>query len=440
MPDIPVSRWLRPNLGLKRWLSLLFLGLLLFSTGMALTLLHLFRVPDLPAYPLLQRGWFIIVLISTGILLTVIALRRLLDTLLAPYRRQQQGDLVEIVAEHNRRGRGIKFVAIGGGTGLPASLIGIKQHTTNITAIVTVADDGGSSGRLRRDMGVLPPGDLRNNIAALADDDSLLTRLFQYRFQGGDLDGHSFGNLFIAALTSIVEADSQNQQNSLAEALVEVERVLNIRGRVIPSTLDDVHLTASVQLHGSSRSIKVRGESQIGHVDGKLEQIALVPADAKAYSPGVRAILEADMIVIGPGSLYTSILPNLMVRGIADALRATDAYKIYVCNVATQPVETEGYSVAEHVMALEQHIGRGVFQAVLANNHFPQENAGENTHYVTAIPENHEIRQRYEIHYTDLTDTERPWRHDPYKLATALLKIGNAEAQITTRQSTSEND
>lgn len=199
---------------------------------------------------------------------------------------------------------------------------------------------------------------------------------------------------------------------------------------MIPSTLDDVHLTASIQLHGSSRSIKVRGESQIGQVDGTLEHIELQPADARAYAPGVRAILDADMIVIGPGSLYTSILPNLLVSGIADALRATDAYKIYVCNVATQPVETEGYSVAEHVMALEKHIGRGVFQAVLANDHFPQENAGENTHYVTAIPENHEIRQRYEIHYTDLTDAARPWRHDPCKLTAALLKIGNTEAGI----------
>jgi uncharacterized cofD-like protein len=269
----------------------------------------------------------------------------------------------------------------------------------------------------------LPPGDLRNNIAALSDEGSILTRLFQYRFKGGDLEGHSFGNLFIAALANIVAEERGNGHNSLAEALTEVERVLNIQGRVLPSTLDDVGLTAAVRLANSSRVIKVRGESQIEELDGSLETIALEPENAAAYPPSVQAILEAEVIVIGPGSLYTSILPNLMVKGIADALRAANAFKIYVCNVATQPVETAGYTVAEHVMALEQHIGRGVFQAVIANNVYPEENAGENTLYVRPAPEHHEILQRYEFYYTDLTDKARPWRHDTHKLAAAILQL-----------------
>src|SRR5690606_31210776 len=183
---------------------------------------------------------------------------------------------------------------------LPASLRGMKQFTSNITAVVTVADDGGSSGRLRRDLGVLPPGDLRNNIAALADEESLLTQLFQYRFKEGDLEGHSFGNLFIAALANIVAEQRGNGHNSLAEALVEVERVLNIQGRVLPSTLDDVILTASLRLANSTRTIKVRGESQIGEVEGSLDTIELLPEDALAYPPSVQAILEAELIVIGP--------------------------------------------------------------------------------------------------------------------------------------------
>ncbi|MEL7436842.1 MAG: gluconeogenesis factor YvcK family protein, partial [Chloroflexota bacterium] len=306
-------------------------------------------------------------------------IRQIIRALLAPYRLRQQGDVIEHVMDFNRRKRGFKFVALGGGTGLPASLRGMKKHTSNITAVVTVADDGGSSGRLRRDLGVLPPGDIRNNIAALADEDSLLTQLFQYRFQDGDLKGHSFGNLFIASLSNIVQTQRGNGHSSLAEALVEVERVLNIQGRVLPSTLNDVTLLGTLNLHGSSRKLKVRGESKLEDVNGVLASIAIEPANALAYPPSVQAILDADVIVIGPGSLYTSILPNLMVKGIADALRATDALIIYVCNVATQPVETEGYTVAEHVMALEKHIGRGVFQAVIANDYYPSENAGENT-------------------------------------------------------------
>jgi uncharacterized cofD-like protein len=427
MQQFPIMKWLRPNIGIKRWVFLALVGLILVGLSITIFALKFVNPTDFAELQSAFDWWLILVIFAIGCLVTVISLRRLLRNILAPYQRHQKGELIDMMVEHRRRKKGFKYVAIGGGTGLPASLRGMKLYTSNITAVVTVADDGGSSGRLRRDMGVPPPGDLRNNIAALADNESLLTQLFQYRFQGGDLAGHSFGNLFIAALADIVHEQSGNKRNSLAEALVEVERVLNIQGRVIPATLDEVNLGATVKLKGSTRTVKVRGESQIEEVDGSLDSIELFPPDVEAYEPSVQAILDADVIVIGPGSLYTSILPNLMVKGIANALRATNAYKIYVCNVATQPVETEGYSVAEHVMAMEKHIGRGVFQAVLANNVFPIENAGENTHYVPTASEHHEILQRYEVRYTDLTDAKRPWRHDPFKLAVAILESAKIE-------------
>ncbi|MBA3873835.1 MAG: YvcK family protein, partial [Anaerolineae bacterium] len=294
----------------------------------------------------------------------------------------------------------------------------LKPFTSNITAVVTVADDGGSSGRLRRELGVLPPGDLRNNIAALADDESLMTQLFQYRFGAGDLSGHAFGNLFISALAGVT--------GSIETALIETERVLNIQGSVLPATLEDVHLSATVRVAGKAQPLNIVGESKITEAGGKIEEIRLSPPDVQAYAESVQAILDAGLVVIGPGSLFTSILPNLLVKGIAEALRASNAYIVYVCNVATQSGETDGFTVAEHVMALERHIGRGIVQAVLANNAYPRLNAGV-TNYVQPAPEHHEILQRYEIRYVDLTDNERPWRHDPEKLVAAILQMSQEE-------------
>jgi len=340
--------------------------------------------------------------------------------LIAPYKTNNPTRISDAVYGQMRRRRGVKFVAIGGGTGLPSVLRAMKSFTGNLTAIVTVADDGGSSGRLRREMGVLPPGDLRNNIVALADDESLMARLFQYRFSEGDMSGHAFGNLFIAALSGVA--------GSLELALIETGRVLNIQGRVLPSTLSNVTLVADVRPPGKSRTLHVQGESKIAELGGQIERLSIEPQDAVALQESVQAILDADLIVIGPGSLYTSILPNLLVTGIADALRASRAYKVYVCNVATQPGETEGFNVADHVLVLEQYIGRGVFQAVLANNAQPVENAGENTRYVTTVSPHHEIAQRYEVRYCDLTDSQRPWRHDPLKLAQALLEMRGEES------------
>lgn len=420
-------KWGTPGLGIKRWVLLMLTGLLIAALGISAGLLKLTAYPGVSET---MRGinWLSILgLLMMGCLVAVLGTVRLARHLLAPYRRLQGGSVVEVITQHKRRHKGVRVVAVGGGTGLPNVLRGLKPFTSNITSVVTVADDGGSSGRLRRDLGVPPPGDLRNNIAALADDESLMTRLFQYRFTTGELEGHAFGNLFIAALAQVTRENGQHG-NELAEALTEVGRVLNIQGRVLPATLDDVTLSASIKMPDSKRLITIQGESHISDSGGDVQQVRLHPAQVNAYPESVQAILDADLLVIGPGSLYTSILPNLLVPGILEAVRLTHAYKIYICNVAMQPGETQGYNVADHVLGLERHIGRGVFQCVIANNAFPEANAGV-TRYVPLAPDQHEIHQRYEVRYTDLTDPERPWRHDPAKLAKAIMGLYNQERQ-----------
>jgi uncharacterized cofD-like protein len=253
----------------------------------------------------------------------------------------------------------LKITALGGGTGLAALLSGLKRHVggavSELTAIVAVTDDGGSSGRLRRDLGVLPPGDIRNCLAALADDSDLLTRLFQFRFESGEgLSGHSFGNLFLAALTELT--------GQLPQAILTAEEILNVRGKILPATL------ASVHLRGFGVSGKVfEGESLIGRSHERLARIELVPATPPPYPPALAAIAAADAILVGPGSLYTSLLPNLLIPGFAEALRAARAPVTLVLNLMTQPGETDGLGGLEHLAALEEHVGVGLIDAVLVH-------------------------------------------------------------------------
>jgi len=406
----------QPNLGISKWVLLFVISTILFvsgAMGVGFSLESLYNgITLLKNIPYIN--WIFVLMGGGGLCYSVY---RVYQVLVVPLRAKNI-DVGDTLVRH-QQSSGIKVVAIGGGTGLPSSLRAMKRKTTNITAIVTVADDGGSSGKLREELGVLPPGDLRNNIVALANDDSTLAKLFQYRFTTGSLSGHSFGNLFISVLSTVTEG-------GLEGALIETGRVLNIRGRVLPSTLEDVNLRAEIQLPGKNRTIQFLGESAIGDAGGRIHRLELVPSTAKAYHESVEAILEAELIVIGPGSLYTSILPNLLVSGIANALRATTAFIVYVCNIATQPGETDGYSVAEHVMAIEEHVGRGVFSAVLANNTTPPPPDNVITEYVNPIPANHQILQRYEVFYRDLTDDKRPWRHDPAKLSIALMDIYSA--------------
>jgi uncharacterized cofD-like protein len=316
-----------------------------------------------------------------------------------------------------------KIVAVGGGTGLSTLLRGLKAHTPHLTAIVTVADDGGSSGRLRRELGVLPPGDIRNCIAALADDEALITQLFQYRFgQGEGLNGHSFGNLFISALAGVT--------GSFERAVLEAGRVLAVRGRILPSTLDDVTLVADLRPgEGPARPgadlIRVQGESEIPKTGRPIERVFLRPDRARAYPEAVRAILEADLIVAGPGSLFTSVLPNLLVRDIQRAMWASRARRLYVCNVATQPGETDGFDVGQHVSALRRHVGGDLFHWVLANNNpvSSQEHPKLEPVAPHCPPD-----CGYQVIWADLIDRDSPWLHDPQRLAEEILALDFGQA------------
>ncbi|NTW44559.1 MAG: YvcK family protein, partial [Anaerolineaceae bacterium] len=306
-----------------------------------------------------------------------------------------------------------RVTVIGGGDGLATLLRGLRDYTSNLTAIVTVADDGGSSGRLRKSLGILPPGDIRNCLAALSNDEALLAQLFQYRFPNGSsgLEGHSFGNLFISALSEIT--------GSFEDAIAESGRVLSVSGRVLPSTLHDVRLVADVMLPYLVSEVRVEGESQIPESTGKVRRVWLEPIGPPAYPQAIQAILAADLIVTGPGSLFTSILPNLLVPDIADAIRASKALKLYVCNVATEPGETDQYSCQDHIRALENHAGGGLFDIAIVNNKFLG-NLPQNVDWV-CMGEGPE--ETYLIYQNDLIDQEFPWRHDGDKLAQVVVDL-----------------
>ena len=427
--------WFTLGIGVKRWLVILAIGAVIAGTGISALLIAVRRWGPLwrDGYSLvtlqfLPTGLRIFLPLLVGFIIMLLAIYRLSSNLVAPFRRPDENVAVSLF-RHSKRGRGPRIVAIGGGTGLPNLLRGLTEYTSNITAIITVADDGGSSGRLRRELGLIPPGDFRNNIAALARDEAFMTQLLQYRFgsrqsdqgensEGGDLAGHAFGNLLLAALAGIT--------GSFDEGLAAAGRVLAIRGRVLPSTLSNVILVAEVKVEGESGTKRVVGESLIPKSGGSIIQVYLDPAKPPAYPASVQAILQADLIVIGPGSLFTSILPNLLIPGILSALRKTSATKLFVCNLATQPGETDNYTVADHMVAISRHVSKDPSEdgfwidTVLANSNLtiPSDKGGGNTQFVRpegaiAVP----------IVTFDLVDEERPWRHDSGKLASAIAEI-----------------
>ena len=429
-------KWLVPGMHVKRWLLLLILGSIVLSLGFAVLLRSvsnnelLSPVLYLGLLQFLDRPWRALVFSGLGLGLIGLALYRLSQALVEPFLRPGQNNVVDVVYEHRRRRGGPKVVAIGGGTGLSTLLRGLKTYTDNITAIVTVADDGGSSGRLRQELGLPPPGDFRACIAALSEAETLTTSLFEYRFnEGMGLSGHSFGNLFIAAMTNIT--------GSFESGLMEASRVLAVRGRVVPSTLQDVTLCADLReesADGVSGWRRVEGESAIPVLGQRIERVFLQPEDARAYPVAVKAILDADLIVAGPGSLFTSVLPNLLVDGIARAVKAARAPRVYICNVATQPGETAGFGVLEHIETLNRHVGAGVFSYVLANNNtrVPVPAQAANFEWV-GLPT--EDAPGVSIYLADLVDRRRPWRHDSELLANAVMQL---YAQATSAQTRSE--
>ena len=416
-----LGRWLAPGLGIKRWFFFVLGGITFLGIGLAILVLNLYRLQstdptimtilDFLSLRFLPRALRVLIFSGIGIGLVSYGIYRLNRSLMRPFIRPGHA-VVDELANYRRRERGPRIVTIGGGHGLSTLLRGLKTYTRNLTAIVTVADDGGSSGRLRESFGILPPGDIRNCLAALSNDEEMLTQLFRYRFSGSSgLDGHSFGNLFITALAELT--------GSFEEAIAESGRVLSVSGRVLPSTLHDVKLVADVQLPNVPNQVRVLGESSIPKMAGRIRRLWLEPSNAPAFPPALKAILNADMIVVGPGSLYTSLLPNLLVADLLGAIRASQALTVYICNIATQSGETDLFSCSDHIRALEEHVGENLFDIVLCNDNYEGQ-LNEGSQWVRT---DEKLMEDSRLHCADLSDASHPWRHDSAKLARTLIEI-----------------
>jgi uncharacterized cofD-like protein len=434
---VNLRRWLSPGIGIKRWLLVVFVGLLLLALafahmirqvsrdlepgGLAGTLIDVVTLQFLP-YPL--RG-----LIVGGIGVALVAwggyrvVRVMTDPLRAP-----DGDrpLVEVIYQKRQLARGPRIVAIGGGTGLSALLRGLKEHTSNLTAVVTVADDGGSSGVLRKELGIPAVGDIRNCIVALADSEPLMHELLQYRFPVGDppdatgLGGHPVGNLLLAAMTAVEGGDFE-------EGVRRLNRILAVRGQVVPVTATPLTLHARC-----ADGTVVSGQSRIMRTPA-IERVWVTPEGVTAAQDALDAIADAELIVMGPGSLYTSLLPSLLLPEIRDALLSARAPRIYVCNVATQAGETEHLDLAAHVDALIAHTAPGIADLVLANNRFDARPPAAwhaepvRLHWPpTTLPKPHLVLD-------DVVDADNAHRHDPARLAAAVLRAYDAESTARRR-------
>jgi uncharacterized cofD-like protein len=410
-------------LHVKRWLLLLVAGLIFVSLGVSFVYVQLYRAVQVPqpVSPLIYNltlqfiphWWRGVILGIVGLVILGIALFQLNNSLLSAVYPRQGDSLIDLLCRARLQERGPRVVAVGGGTGLSSLLAGMKTKTDRLGAVVTMADDGGSSGRLRQELGIPPPGDLRHCITALADDESLLTQLFGYRFGGGvGLNGHSFGNLFIAAMCEIT--------GSFEQAVAESSRVLAVQGKILPSTLTDVTLSAELAALADGTP-HIRGESAIPEAGAPIERVYLHPEAAAGYSEAIRALLEAEIIIIGPGSLYTSIMPNLLVKDICQAIRASSACKIYVCNVATQPGETDNYDIGAHIQAIEAHVGPALVDYVIGNNDLSRP--------LPATAASQLVQPTCDASYADkivlesVVSRENIWRHDPDKLADCIMGI-----------------
>ncbi|MCS7207011.1 MAG: YvcK family protein [Dehalococcoidia bacterium] len=417
-----IRSFLRPGLGLKRWLLLCVLGVGCIGLGIGFAiatpisprLLAIGQTLTLKFLPPLWRGS---VFIAIGCVLVTIALVRIYHIVEGKLRRRREGvSLIEALHTDAVLSRGPRVVAIGGGTGLSTLLRGLKQYTAHITAIVTVADDGGSSGRLRAELGIPPPGDARNCLIALSEAEPVMERLMGYRFQKGEsLAGHSLGNLLLAALIQM--------EGSLEKALESASSLLAVRGRVVPvSERPDLVLKAETE-DGEIFT----GESHLGHTGKRIKRVWLEPRDAPPSPLALRAIAQADLIVIGPGSLFTSLIPNFLVQGITDAVNAARAPKVLVCNVATQPGETDGFSVADHLQVFQGHTGVQVTHLLVNDNVRP---LPPQWHQEAVRPEKPPGFSGVYIE-ADVVDEALRTRHDPHKLARCLIGLVSADKRIT---------
>lgn len=424
-----VFRWLHPGLHIKRWLFIFGLGMMATSFGLVLTFNYqwlgqieewMFRIlyETTGHYNYTVLATIGIVVMALGVVVMGWATRRLIRTMLGVVIPNESGNISELILSNLKLSKGPKVAVIGGGTGLSVMLRGLKTKTYNLTAVVTVADDGGSTGRIRQDLDIIAPGDLRNCLVALADKEGLMEKLFAHRFGGsGNLSGHSFGNLFIAALIEVL--------GDVEEAMDATSKVLKVRGKVIPATAEKVSLNAEL-----TDGRIVHGESQIPKAHGKIKRVFTTPENPKAIQSAVKAIEEANTIVLGPGSLYTSIMPNLCVPEIVDAICKSKAKKIYICNVMTQPGETDGYSVADHVAAINRQVGKPIIDFVLANK---GEILPETLQHFAALGsepvriDKKEVSQQGAILILSaLVDPKTGVTHDAKKLADVLFDLINA--------------
>jgi uncharacterized cofD-like protein len=401
---------LLPGLSLKRWLALGVFGLSAVTIGIVFALQlsvgpgfqSFMGTLSLQAAPPTIRGG---VFIGIGVVVVGGAALGLLNSLAGAWSRRGHWALLDLLYIERVLGAGPKIVALGGGNGLPSLLRGLKHYTSNISAVVTVADDGGSSGRLRSELGIQPPGDIRNCLVALADSEAVMQQLMDYRFStNGQLDGHSFGNILIAALARI--------GGDFYSGVEAAGDLLAIRGKVIPSTQSDIILVANT-VSGQ----RLIGESRVGTAPDRLKSVAIVPPNAPGHPDAVQAIEEADLILLAPGSLYTSIVPNLLVRDIADALDRSRGLKIYVCNVAEEMDQTVGFSVGDHVSVVRHYSGDNSVNAVIANSNVPEGPSPAGLSYIG--PEAPRLDHLVYV-AADVIDEAYPARHDPVKLAAII--------------------
>ena len=407
-------RWLTPGLQIKRWLVLLMVSELVLVLGVAYALKEIYQTAHLPSgfyYITLQflPYWARAIMFGIfGVGLLLVSYLKLTQSVLGPFLPgNTTTSVVEVIHAFRLRGRGPRVVAIGGGTGLSSLLRGLKMYTSNLSAIVTVADDGGSSGRLRDEYRILPPGDFRQCLIALADAEPLMKQLFDHRFKEGSLDGHAFGNLFIMAMADVT--------GNFEQALRESGKVLAVKGTIVPSTLQDVTLVASI--NGST----VEGESKIPKQHAPISHVFLKPDGVQVNPEAAQAILNAELITVGPGSLYTSILPNLLVEGMVEAIKASPALKLYICNLAAQAGETDGYGVDDYLRVIREHVGANLFDFVLVNSntaHVPT--GGQSQVIFRPIDTSRHPEVRFIA--SDVVNVKIPSHHDPDKLARTIMR------------------
>ncbi len=403
-----IFKWLSPGIGVKRWIGLSFWGVFLIIIGSSFL-----KTEELWIIQLLN-----VVILISGIIILILGIKSMMRTFIvgvmsAPT-SSKDAQLVDILYQKRHLSHGAKIVTVGGGTGLAVLLSGLKAYTSNISAVVTVADDGGSSGRLRQEFDILPPGDIRNCLVALADAPVLMRDLFQFRFDtSSDLSGHSFGNLFITVMTRLT--------GDFEKAIKETSKVLALCGQVIPSTLNKINLVAKYK-DGST----TMGEEQIPKARKPIERVFLEPENSCATVDALKAIAEARMIVLGPGSLYTSIIPNLLIKEISDAIASSEAIKVYVCNVMTQPGETDGYSACDHIKTLIAHSHPRILNCCIINTGEISQDvlkryARQNSYFVVNDAKKIES-MGYRVIEDDFAIAEDGViRHDPARLAKIIL-------------------